>query len=175
MPSNRTASAKLLALSEVFVDKLARDYAAGDITIADWHEAMRAEIRRTHALQLIAGAGGEKSKVKPDDWLRLGNTVKRQYGYLSKFSRDIQAGNPSAEAISARAQMYSRAARESFWKSATSGHELPAHPGDGSSECRSNCGCAWTQQSDGWHWIRGKGDSCPTCKMREKTWNPYRA
>jgi hypothetical protein len=173
LPPNREASRKLLALSEAYVDRLSGQLVKGEISLADWQTEMRAEIRRSHALQLIAGHGGNKADVTDDDWLRLGSVVKNQYRFLSQFGRDIQSGVTGEGAISTRAQMYSGSSIESYWRAAMKGVDLPAYPCDGSTDCLTRCGCEWEKIEGAYYWRRGKMDSCDTCIEREGKWNPY--
>jgi hypothetical protein len=165
-------SRKIDALSSTYVQRLSDRLSAGEITLADWQIDMREELRRVHALQLIAGAGGDASQVTADDWLRLGPELRRQYGFLSDFGQAIQDGSVSGGQIGARAQMYAHSARTSYWRQATAGVDLPAQPGEGS-ECLTNCQCSWEEMGDGWHWILHASESCPTCEQRASQWNPY--
>ena len=159
----------------VFRD-LANDLASGRITGGDWQVSMRDELRSLHALELIAAAGGSRSDVSPDDWLRLGNVLKQQYGYLEDFAREIVDGNLSAAQIGARAELYAGSGKQSYWSQVTSETDLPAQPGDGSTACKGHCGCSWVHNADGsWSWVRGKTDSCDDCIWREGNWNPYEA
>ena len=57
--------------------------------------------------------------------------------------------------------------------------QLPAYPGDGSSECMVNDKCYWDVRLDIPNgqvlatWVRTAAESCPTCIKRAVEWNPY--
>lgn len=172
------AMEKLTALYEKRITQLSQRLTSGEIELGDWQITMREELRRAHALQLIAGSGGDKAGVDPNDWLKLGNELRSQYLYLEDFGRAIASGDLDSGSIEARARMYARSSRVSFWKQAGGDLELPAYPCDGSSECLSNCGCSWDIQEDedgaNAYWRLGKTDNCPTCLQRASEWSPYR-
>ena len=146
----------------------------GEIDLMEWQITMREELRSVHALQLIAGAGGDKSQVSADDWLKLGSELRSQYLYLEDFARAVERGDLSDAQLSARAELYAHSARTTYWKQATSGVDLPAMPGEGS-ECLTNCNCSWDKRGDGWHWVLHASESCPTCIDRAAKWSPYRS
>jgi len=77
-----------------------------------------------------------------------------------------------------RAKMYINSARQAFERAKTYAYgNLPAYPGDGSSECLSNCQCHWELQFSAnnlvAYWKLGSADYCKTCTSRASTWNPY--
>ncbi len=163
----------VLAMSEKRMGDLSARYAAGDLDLGQWQTAMREELRRSYALQVIAGNDGKMPS--PDDWLRLGPALKAQYGYLEDFGRAVAAGEVEGDAIGSRSALYARSAQSAYWSQATGGADLPAMPCDGTSECHGNCGCSWIPNDDGsYTWQLGKADNCPTCAERARTWNPYR-
>lgn len=146
----------------------------GQITLQDWQITMREDIRRAHALQMIAGAGGDAAKVAPDDWLRLGSTIRTQDRYLQDFARQILAGEVDPASVGSRAALYAKSAAAEYSKQATKDVDLPAYPGDGSTACLGNCGCEWADNGDGsYSWKRGKTDSCDDCIQRESDWAHY--
>lgn len=174
----------LIAASEQKMQTLTASLYDGKIDVGEWQITMREELRRINAFQLIAGAGGSKDNVESDDWLKLGTILKSQYAYLEDFAREIAAGNVSAAQANARSALYARSARQSFWAQSTGELDLPAQPGDGTSECLGSCGCMWAvdyEYDDAGqvtaalcYWTRGKSDSCPTCLDREDKWQPLR-
>lgn len=73
-----------------------------------------------------------------------------------------------------RTALYAKAVGASYYAGRTGG-TVASYPRDGSTPCHGNCGCAWEEHSDGWHWILGgSGNSCAECKQRASTWRPYR-
>jgi hypothetical protein len=168
MPPDAAARDMIVAMSESRMVALANQYAAGDIGIGDFQVAMREELRRAYALQIIAGNGGETPAA--DDWLKLGNALKAQYAYLEGFSADMTAGNVEGDAIASRAALYARSAQTAYWKQATP--DMPTYPGE--QQCMGNCGCEWVDNGDGsYTWKRGKTDSCSDCIENEQTYANY--
>lgn len=149
---------------------LSAEYAAGDISLDNWHEGMKTALRDSYALNLRAGAD---APLKYTDYLQLGNPLQKQYRFLADFKQSIADGALSGGAIATRAKLYALSAVQMYWRQVTRGAELPAYPGDGTSDCLTNCGCEWVEAADGWHWVRSKDDSCDTCLQREQEWNPY--
>lgn len=169
---------------------LARDIAAitrellDGGTTANWERRMLNAIARGHAAAAIAGtaerlgvAAGSKllnernlSRAERDEIRRA---VAGQAPYLRGFAADVAAGRLSDAQIAARAGLYAGATRATWGKARWSGAGLPAMPGDGSSECLTQCGCAWAYRDGAYYWERGKNDSCPTCISREARWRPW--
>jgi hypothetical protein len=173
---DRSASEQIERLFAQRARALSARYAAGEITLGQWQVEMRYDVKVAHGLQLIAGADGDPTRISPDDWLRLGPQLRKQYGYLEDFAREIQAGQvTSPDALAARSELYAKSAGREYWAQATKAVRLPAMPKDGSSECHGNCGCEWVDNGDGsWRWQLGKADNCPTCAQRAREWASYR-
>lgn len=153
-------------------------------TVANWERRMLEAIARGHAAAAIAGtaerlgiAAGSKllnernlSRAERDEIKRA---VAGQAPYLRGFAADVAAGRLSDAQIAARAGLYAGATRATWGKARWSGAGLPAMPGDGSTECLTQCGCAWAYRDGAYYWERGKDDSCPTCISREARWRPW--
>jgi hypothetical protein len=169
---------------------LARDLAGitralqGGGTVAQWEQAMREAIARGHAAAAIAGtaerlgvAAGSallnRRNLSQAERQAIKDAVAGQLPYLRQFAADIAAGRLSDAQIAARAGLYAGAVRATWGAARYSGAGLPAMPGDGSSECLTQCGCAWVERPSGYYWERGKNDSCPTCLSREAQWAPW--
>lgn len=83
--------------------------------------------------------------------------------------------------IRARSRMYMRSAREAFERGQMRAYripELPAYPGDGSTECLTNCRCSWrfviTDDGIDCYWdIDWDAENCQDCIDRHYMWNPY--
>lgn len=175
----RRASTLITAQYKAKVDKLAEQLATGQITLLRWQIEMRQAMREIWTLQLVAGAGGDKSKIGSDEYLKLGTRLKQQYAYLEKFGRDIAEKGLSQAQIALRSRMYMDASKTVYWMQIT-GLDLPAYPGDGSTECLTNCKCSWKIRyiKDGKGnitgaiatWVLGKAEHCPTCVKRADEW-----
>lgn len=173
----------LLAIWERRASLLMQRFYAGETELGEWQASMRDFLRTANKLQLITGAGGDRSQVDNEDWLRLGPELQKQYRHLADFAQELEAGGLTEGQASVRAQMYARSTQASFWRQAMPVN-LPAVPKDGSTECRTNCACSWAIEPEydaegnlvAWNctWTLGATDHCPTCEARANTWNPLR-
>ena len=159
-------------------DSLASQYSRGQISIEQWREGMRQEIRINHINEYMLGHGGRNS-MTPADWGRVGQRVQVQYRYLDGFVNDIVAGNLTDAQIAARARMYVEASSAAFEQGnvlARGAPALPAYPGDGSTQCLSNCKCHWRIQETPreWRctWVISPVENCDDCLERARTWAP---
>lgn len=169
------------------VEGLAEDVAAGRMSPAAFRAALRQEVKDVHISAAVASRGGDWSAMTAEDWGRVGGRIGRQYGYADQFVRDIAAGLGTDDALSAarirqRAGLYADAASHSFeaQEVANVGVDptaLPAHPGDGSTDCRTRCRCTWTLRiiSAGRgdfnaRWTLGAAEHCRTCLARGRAW-----
>ncbi len=168
---------------------LADNLATGGMTLGDWQYAMRQELRDAHATFLAIAAGGDRSKVNPDDWLKLGSELQSQYKFLEGFAQDIADGKVTGGGIAARASMYAGSAKSSFWRQMTQDLDidLPAIPGDGSTPCLGYCYCRWSEPEYEYDengdvvavlmtWLLGDPPHghCDECPRRADEWNPLR-
>jgi|SRR6187549_1138229 len=151
-----------------------------------WERQMLDAIARGHAAAAIVGTA-ERLGVEAGSKLlnernlsraerqAIKDAVAGQLPYLRKFADDVRSGRLSDAQIVARAALYAGATRATWGAARWASVDLPAMPGDGSTECLTQCGCAWAFRDDGYYWERGKNDSCPTCTSREAQWRPWRA
>lgn len=162
--------------------------ASGAITLGAWETEMRALIKSEYIQQYLLGIGGLE-QMTAQDWGSIGGMLADQYRYLSNFAAEIAAGSLTQEQIEARIQMYINSSREAFNRAKARSHgipegKLPAMPGDGSTECLTNCKCDWQIEDDrnedgallGWncYWIIDPAaESCETCIDRSENWHPY--
>lgn len=158
-------------------------------TVEVWERAMIEAIARGHTTAAIAGEAERgiigRGRAALAKWFgervlprEARDTIKAavvgQLPYLRQFAAAIAAGRLSDAQIAARAGLYAGAVCATWGSARWAGAGLPAMPGDGSTECLTQCGCAWAFRDDGYYWERGKNDSCPTCISREAQWRPWR-
>lgn len=129
------------------VDTLAERMYTGEISIGQWEELMKKQIRELHSSVAAIGKGGW-DLMTPADWGRLGPQMKEQYRYLHNFAQNIAENRDtiSINAIKARAHMYGNAAGHSacmIEAGQVLSDMLPWLPKDGSTECLVNCKCRW--------------------------------
>lgn len=181
--SRRRASVAIADAYKTKVNDLAEQLAKGRIDILKWQIEMRQAMREAWTLQLVAGAGGDKSKIDSSEYLKLGTRLKQQYDYLERFAADIGSKNLSQAQIAVRARMYIDAAKAVYWQQIT-GVDLPAYPGDGSTPCLTACKCSWElkyiRDEKGRvigaiaKWVLGKAEHCPVCVQRASLWAALR-
>lgn len=159
---------------------LAQRLIQGDISLGDWQRLMRADVKDSFISQYVLGHGGRGSMTQAD-WGRLGAMIKEQYRYLDGFAAAIGDGQLTEAQIAARAQMYHGSSTQAFERGSVlsmGAPDLPAYPGDGSTQCLSNCRCHWDVRKtvEGWdaYWILDSGaENCPDCLERAATWTPW--
>jgi len=172
-------------LRDAFIDRQKQQTARltdklvdGKIGTPQWVLEMRAHIKTTYVTEYAAARGG-MGNVSPAEWGKLGAVLKQQYGFLNGFAQDINAGKLAPGQITTRANLYIESSSQAYerGKALTAGAPtLPAYPGDGQTECRSNCRCSWRieEQADTWDctWELNEAEHCPGCVENAARWNP---
>jgi len=167
---------------------LAELVADGRLSATDWQRLMRSELKTEYIREYMLGRGG-RPQMTSADWGSIGGSLAEQYRYLIGFTAQIAAGALTAGQIKMRSAMYINSAREAFFRGLSRAFgipngRLPAQPGDGSTECLTNCKCSWTIEPIydeagaiiRWdcYWKYGETeDHCDTCRQREAAWSPY--
>ena len=161
------------------VRDLAAQLKAGNISISEWVLEMRTELKTVHGAQFVLGRGG-LGNMTQSDWGKLGANLRQQYGYLNDFANQTIANPQWSEGrIAARAQMYLEASSASFEQGRSRGvgtPSLPQYPGDGNTQCLTNCKCYWriVSKATEWHcyWTLQAAEHCPDCVENAGKWNP---
>lgn len=151
------------------LESLTQRLYAGQLQTSQWQAAVAQELKSAHLAQAMFAAGG-RANMNNAAWGRVGQTLKEQYGFLNRFAQQIAAGQVSEAQALARIQMYGNAATQSYWSeyaerstgqlewqlsaaehcagcvsnangSPYTRETLPNYPGDGGTECLSNCKC----------------------------------
>ena len=160
--------------------KLAEQYRTADISIYDLESNLKDIIKNTYIDLYAMGAGG-RHNLSARDWGKIGAMLKEQYGangYLKGFMEQIANGNLSELQIASRANLYINSANEALWKAITRDMpDLPAYPGDGSTQCLTNCRCEWriepVEGGYNCYWVVDHAaENCPDCLQRGVDWNP---
>lgn len=177
--SRRRASRMVMTEYRERVTALAKQLGSGSISLLEWQQGMRLAMRESWTLQLVIGAGGDKSKIDSKEYLRLGTRLQEQYRYLERFAKDIVDKGLSEGQIAVRSRMYMEASKLIYWQMIT-GIRLPAYPGDGSTQCKVNCKCSWkidyVRDNKGRvvaalaTWVLGKAEHCVDCYERASKW-----
>lgn len=172
------AARRLLALMLLDVRALMRALEAGRTTVAAWQQAFSDALTKYHTASYFVGAGSTQLNGPARGW--LGRHVASQIKFLKNFATEIQSAEQFKPGWNARAAMYAKGLGASYWKGATRMLPLPAMPADGSTQCRTNCGCSWSiEELDGdgnydCYWRLGKSENCQTCATRARDWAPLK-
>lgn len=167
--------------SNSLFQELIDDLLAGSDTVAEWEENMRSALALTYLAMWLAGVGGTE-QITAEHYDQIEDMLYVQYAFLRDFAERIIGASYSEAQISYFISLYfwsSLQAFESGRLRAYSGLiDLPAHPGDGSSECLASDQCYWELVEDDVenqllaYWVRTAQESCPTCIRREGDWAP---
>lgn len=180
--ARRAAVDKLRADFEERVRTLAYALAVGRITLVLWLAAMQDEIRRYHLACAAIGANG----VIDEAIVRLvEQRSTEQIHYLNQWASALSTATITAALfalIRSRALLYAGAGLATFYRAVTTVAgmpALPAYPGDGSTECLTNCQCWWiinrlgSGDWDCFWWIQS-AEHCPQCAARSFEWYPLK-
>lgn len=144
-----------------------------------WQEEVSRQLERYHTAAYLAGA--DTQSLSPAARAAVTADLKTQLGFLSQFALEIQEAAEWQNGWNARAEMYARSIQTPYWRGVTKLLPLPAMPGDGTSQCLTNCKCGWAiEQLDGednydCYWRMGATERhCQTCPERAQEWAPLR-
>lgn len=144
--------------------------------VAAWRNAFAATLARYHTAAQVVGQGGGALDARSRAVLT--KAVQAQLGFLDKWALEIQDQAAYTLGRQARAALYAQGIKASYWKGKIPMLPLPAMPADGTTQCLSNCGCAWEiteLDGDGNYdctWQLGKTENCQTCRQRAADWAP---
>lgn len=168
---------RMLARSDRLVERLA----AKEIDLPTWVGEMRNLIKDTYGAQYMAARGGRHAMTQ-SDWGRVGRMVRDQYGYLQGFARDLAGGRLSEGQAMVRARLYIESSTQAFEQGKRESFGLPAGalpqmPGDGQTECLTNCRCYWhiRELADRWEctWtLDPEAEHCGDCETNAAAWAP---
>lgn len=100
-----------------FVKKHAADtadrYKSGDISIVEFETEMRDLLKSAHILASSVGRGGREMMTQ-SDWGKVGNSIKSQYEYLSRFARKLGSSDLTKAYSENRARSYASSIYISF-------------------------------------------------------------
>lgn len=163
------------------ISYLVSDFAAnlesGAWTVPQFENAMRTRLKNAYVAEYVLGAGGADQMTQAD-YGRIGNMLRRQYGYLRSFLEDVAAGDESAGTAAERARNFLGSARQAFSRGRGRGFgiALPYHPGDGGTPCHGNCRCHWEIDEDDDEvrafWRTGSTKTCAGCVARASEASP---
>lgn len=146
--------------------------------VDDWYDELARQLRRYHLAGFLSGYGSDQFPRGADT--AIAQDVATQLKFLRQFKAEIQDAAEWKAGWNSRAEMYARSIQTPYWRGATKMLPLPAMPGDGTSQCLTNCKCAWNvvpvdEEANDYdaYWVYGATERhCQTCKERESQWSP---
>jgi hypothetical protein len=109
----RTAIDRAILKANGEMKALANQLRKGEITLDEWSEAMRTEIK-AQQLAAAAVARGGMEQMTQEDFGRVGGQIANQYRYLNNFQGEIADGLPLDGRFINRVELYSEASRTTF-------------------------------------------------------------
>lgn len=146
--------------------------------LQDWYDEIARQLRRYSLAGYLSGAD---TRTAPEAAQKaVAADIKTQLDFLSQFQAEMRDAEEWQRGWNARAEMYARSIQVPYWRGATKMLPLPAMPGDGTTQCLTNCKCAWNvvtvDEAAGdydAYWVYGATERhCQTCKERASQWNP---
>lgn len=96
---------KIVQLVSEKAANLGKRYAAGDISLVEFHIKMRELLKSGHVAAASIGKGGWR-RMEMADWGRVGARLKKEYEYLSRFIRKLATQKIPQEISAYRAKKY---------------------------------------------------------------------
>lgn len=149
------------------------------VSLPEWESAMREEIKQTYIAEYLWGRGG-RNNMTQRDWGILGQELREQYAYLSRFADQLAAGEITEAQARLRAKLYIEGSTQMFERAKSEGRgmrPLPQYPGDGNTQCLTNCRChlEYEEEPNAWlvTWvIDPQAEHCPDCERLTEEWAP---
>jgi hypothetical protein len=171
----RVSKATVYSSAEFYNTNAREKIAQIDLT-SGWLSSSKEQIKREYIRQYLIGRGG-LDQMTPADWGRIGGYLREKYQFLNL----LEQSGYSNRMILSRLEAYIDSAHTMFElaRAKTYAMDLPAYPGDGSTECHWRCRCTWDYQEEKGtlvaYWTLGpvKTEHCVTCLERSTLWNPF--
>jgi hypothetical protein len=162
------------------MDELSQQLTDGEITVDEWYAEMERIITEQHFTAAMMGEGS--TTLSPSVIATVLAAVAIQRRYLTAFADELRAAQATQGQLplfDARARMYAESAGASYWAARYREWPLPAMPGDGTTQCLTNCRCRWEIDERGndnadCYWELGVAEHCQTCIERARLWNPLK-
>lgn len=93
---------------------LTEQFRAREITLGEWEQRMRVELKHIHVYSGMAALGG-RSQLTQADYGRIGARLREQYAFLTRLADEIQAGRVLADGrLTNRARLFAQMGRATF-------------------------------------------------------------
>jgi hypothetical protein len=115
----RDAIDKALRTASERIGALADQVRANGISLAQWEQQMRRELKSIHLYSAMAAKGG-RAQLTQAELGRIGRVLRDQYEKLRGFADDIQSGEQLLHGgLRSRARMYAKAGRDTYEQTRT--------------------------------------------------------
>lgn len=154
--------------------------ASRELGVGEWEIEMRRIVKDAFGSAYLLSRGGRNAMTQTD-WGRVGGLVARQYRYLNQYAQEIAGAGVTRNRALSRSQLYVQAATQSYMRGLlatfTDLPRLERVPGDGGSQCLTNCRCVLevNETDAGWevYWLDlGDERECGDCRELATTWAP---
>jgi hypothetical protein len=166
---------RLSRLIATATDSLEAQYPDG---VDAWQQEVSRQLARYHGAAMLASSG--VPTLTPAMETAVTTDLAAQLRFLEKFAIVLQDGDVWQAGWNSRAQMYAQSIKTPYWRGAVKLLALPAMPGDGTSQCLTNCRCAWDivqLEGDGNYdctWQISDVEHCQICRQRALDWAPLK-
>lgn len=96
------------------IDDLTDQLEAGELTAAEWEEAVQDALEDAYLQQAVLGNEG-KRPIPPLLWGIITAMLVHQFGYLSRLTRLIARKEVSIGEVRRRMTMYANSSRQAYW------------------------------------------------------------
>jgi hypothetical protein len=169
--AQRALLSEFQQLSAAALSRHADAYAGGRLTLAEFERLFKQELKDMYIASVWTANGATQGTQA--QYGLAGRRLRDQYGFMPGFFKEIEAGQLSIDQIKARAAMYPRSSSqvlEQLGASEPGLPRLPHYPGDGSTECLSNCNCGLrtvkVEQGYDVFWDLTTAEHCDDCRRR---------
>jgi hypothetical protein len=170
---------RIMAATIAALDELSDGINAGLLSPVEWHNSMADVLLTAHTAAYLEGRGVDS--LSPGARRLVAEIVSEQVQYLNGFLDKVEAEGWQDARDRARAHLYAGALKATHARAEAFGLNLPAYPGDGSTECLTNCRCRWDirwldreELNADCYWRMGQAEHCDTCRSRAETWAPLK-
>lgn len=157
---------------------LTRQLVNGDLTIQAWELEMRKQLKCVFTSEYLLAKGG-RNNITTANLDTVSSLLESQYSFLHRFADQIKSGELSEAVIQNRTTQYFESATQAYERGHADSYHLtlPAHPADGSQNCKSRCKCQWgideTETDYLCTWILNQAaEHCDSCQENARRWNP---
>jgi len=171
---------------EANIRRLNGQLADGRISLSEWEAQMGRQVKQMHLNAYVVGRSGNWESLTAADVRALRGEVSQQLQFLRRWRNELaQPGrldDVSPRQLDVRGGLYGAASTSSFERGYQAERGiapgvLPAQPGDGTTECLTNCRCRWSirvisrERGDfDANWQLGASEHCRTCRDRARSW-----